>query len=108
MRSTLLMFLLAALLEIGGCFTFWQWLRNGRSAAWAVLGVGLLAGFAWALTRAETEFAGRAYAAYGGIYIASAIGWLWLVEGRRPDLWDLGGATLCLAGTLVILLGSRG
>jgi len=107
MSSTLLMFLLAAVLEIGGCFTFWHWLRNGKSVAWAALGVVLLAGFAWALTRAESEFAGRAYAAYGGIYIASAIGWLWLVEGRRPDMWDLGGAALCLVGTLVILLGPR-
>jgi len=107
MRFTITMFLIAALLEIAGCFTFWQWMRNGRSIAWIAVGVVCLAGFAWVLTRAETEFAGRAYAAYGGIYIASAILWLWLVEGRKPDVWDLSGASLCLAGTLLILAGPR-
>lgn len=107
MPLTLSMFLLAAALEIAGCFTFWHWLRNGGSPAWCLLGILFLAGFAWALTRAESDFAGRAYAAYGGIYIASSILWLWLVEGRKPDAWDLGGVAFCLVGTLLILGGPR-
>jgi len=108
MVTTLAVFLLAALLEIGGCFCFWHWLRNGAAAPWAALGVVLLAGFGWMLTRAETDFAGRAYAAYGGVYIASALLWLWVMEGQRPDAWDTLGAGICLAGALVILLGPRG
>lgn len=98
----------AALAEIAGCFAFWAWLRLGRSALWLAPGMLSLALFAWLLTRVEAEAAGRAYAAYGGVYIAASILWLWLAEGRRPDRFDLAGAALCLAGTLVILLGPRG
>jgi small multidrug resistance family-3 protein len=66
-----------------------------------------LAAFAWVLTRIDSDFAGRAYAAYGGVYIAASLGWLWAVEGARPDRWDLVGTTLCLTGAAVILLGPR-
>lgn len=97
----------AALAEIAGCFAFWTWLRSGRSAWWAVPGIAALAIFAWALTRAPSAAAGRAFAAYGGVYIVGCLAWLWLVEGRRPDLWDLGGAGLALAGAGMILFGPR-
>ena len=98
---------LAALGEIAGCFAFWAWLRNQKSA-WLILpGVGALVLFALALTRVEASHAGRAYAAYGGIYIASSLVWLWTVEGVRPDRWDLAGAGLCLVGTGIILFGPR-
>ena len=66
-----------------------------------------LALFGWLLTRIEADFAGRAYAAYGGVYILASIGWLWAVEGSRPDRWDLIGALVCLAGSAIILLGPR-
>ena len=62
---------------------------------------------AWLLTLIETAAAGRAYAAYGGIYIAASLGWLWLVEGVRPDRWDAAGVVLALAGTAIILGGPR-
>ncbi|GJD89110.1 hypothetical protein BHAOGJBA_2636 [Methylobacterium hispanicum] len=97
----------AALAEIAGCFAFWAWLRLGRSVLWLGPGMLSLALFAWLLTRVEADAAGRAYAAYGGVYIAASILWLWLAEGRRPDRFDLAGAALCLVGTLVILLGPR-
>ncbi|NMN03048.1 MULTISPECIES: YnfA family protein [unclassified Novosphingobium] len=96
---------LAALAEIAGCYAFWAWLRLGRSAAWIMPGMASLALFAWLLTRVEADAAGRAYAAYGGVYIAVALVWLWLAEGIRLDRWDMGGAALCLAGAAVILLG---
>lgn len=96
---------LAALAEIAGCYAFWAWLRLGRSAAWIMPGMASLTLFAWLLTRVEGDAAGRAYAAYGGVYIAVALVWLWLAEGVRPDRWDMGGAALCLAGAAVILLG---
>jgi small multidrug resistance family-3 protein len=63
--------------------------------------------FAWLLTRIDTNFAGRAFAAYGGIYILTSIGWMWLVEHHRPDRWDLAGAAICLVGSCVILFGPR-
>ena len=98
---------LAALGEIGGCFAVWAWARNGASAWWLPVGAAALAAFAWILTRSDADFAGRAFAAYGGIYILASLVWLWVVDGVRPDLWDAGGAALCLAGAAVILFGLR-
>ncbi len=98
------LYALAAALEIAGCFSFWAWLRNGASPVWALPGTLALIGFALVLTRAEPALAGRAYAAYGGIYILASLVWLWLVEGVRPDRFDILGVLFCLAGTAVILL----
>lgn len=97
----------AAVAEIAGCFAFWAWLRLDKSALWLVPGLVSLAVFAWLLTLVEAGFAGRAYAAYGGVYIAASLGWLWLIEGARPDRWDLLGAGICLLGAAVILFGPR-
>ena len=105
--NTLALYVGAALAEIGGCFAFWAWLRLGRSALWIMPGILALAVFAYLLTRVDADFAGRAYAAYGGVYIASSLLWLWAVEGARPDHWDLTGATICLLGAAVILWGPR-
>ena len=98
---------LAALGEIGGCFAFWAWLRLGKSPLWLAPGVAALVIFAWLLTLMPTDTAARAYAAYGAVYIAASLLWLWVVEGTRPDRWDLAGVALCMAGTLVILLAPR-
>ena len=103
MIRNLIAFIIAALLEIAGCFAFWVWLRRGQSVTIAALGIASLCGFAFALTRVDSAFAGRAYAAYGGIYIAASLGWLWIVERQRPTGTDLFGAALALAGALVII-----
>lgn len=108
MASALALYLAAALAEIAGCFAFWAWLRLGRAMLWLAPGMASLAMFAFLLTRVQADFAGRAYAAYGGVYITASLLWLWLVEGQRPDRWDLGGAALCLLGAAVVLLGRRG
>ncbi|MCD2314981.1 YnfA family protein [Sphingomonas sp. IC-11] len=100
-------FIGAAVAEIAGCFSFWAWLRLDRSAWWIVPGIGSLCLFAYLLTLVDADHAGRAYAAYGGIYIATALLWLWLAEGTRPDRWDLAGAGMCLIGAAMILLGPR-
>lgn len=105
--STVVCYVAAAFAEIFGCFAFWNWLRLGRSAWWVLPGIVSLAIFAVLLTRVDTAFAGRAYAAYGGIYIAASLLWLWLVEGSPPDRWDVTGAAICAAGAAVILLGPR-
>jgi len=106
--STLAIYLLAALAEIGGCFAFWAWLRLGRSALWIAPGVPALVAFAWLLPLAPSDQAGRAYAAYGGVYILSSLLWLWGVEGRQPDQWDLIGGGVALLGAAIILFGPRG
>ena len=101
------LYLLAAACEIGGCLAFWAWLRLGRSALWVVPGMASLALFAWLLTLADSAAAGRAFAAYGGVYIAASLGWLWMVEGQAPDRWDMAGAVVCLVGAGLILFGPR-
>ncbi len=100
-------YMAAAVAEIGGCFAFWAWLRLSKSALWVVPGMAALALFAYLLTRVDSAFAGRAYASYGGVYIASSLLWLWMVEGARPDRWDLIGAAICFLGAAVILFGPR-
>ncbi len=102
---SLLIYALAALAEIAGCFAFWAWLRLGRSAWFLAPGMVSLVAFASLLTLAPTDAAGRAYAAYGGIYIVASLLWLWIVEGRHPDAWDVGGALVCLMGAAIILFG---
>lgn len=103
----MLFYAAAAFAEIAGCFAFWAWLRSAKSILWIVPGVVSLVLFALALTRAEADFAGRAFAAYGGVYIAASLLWLYGVEGIRPDRWDLIGAMVCLAGAGIILYGPR-
>ena len=106
MRSVLLQ-ILAAFFEIAGCFAFWAWLRLGRTVLWTLPGVLSLILFAFVLTRVDSAVAGRVYAAYGGVYIAASLFWLWAVERQAPDRWDLTGAAICLVGAAIILLGPR-
>lgn len=105
--GTLAIYAGAALAEIAGCFAVWAWMRQGASVFWLVPGLVSLAAFAWLLTLAPSEFAGRAYAAYDGVYIAASLLWLWMVEKQRPDTWDLTGAAICFVGAAVILFTPR-
>lgn len=105
--TALVWYMVAACFEIGGCFSFWAWLRMAKSPLWTIPGAFSLVAFALILTRVEADFAGRAYAAYGGIYIVSSLLWLWAVENTPPDRWDVVGSALCLAGVGVILFGPR-
>lgn len=107
MSKTLLIYCLAALAEIAGCFSFWAWLKLHKSPLWTTAGIASLVLFAYLLTLVDSPLAGRTYAAYGAIYIASSILWLWLVERQTPDRWDLGGLAICVLGAGVILFGRK-
>jgi len=99
--------MVAAVAEIAGCFAFWAWLRLGKSMYWVLPGIVSLAVFALLLTRIEALFSGRTFAAYVGVYIAASLLWLWVIEGQRPDKWDILGAVICITGAVVILFGQR-
>ncbi len=104
--KTLLLYLATALAEIVGCYLPWLWLRQGGSA-WLLLPAAVcLALFAWLLTL-HPAASGRVYAAYGGVYVAVALAWLWAVDGVRPTAWDLGGVAVVLLGMGIIVAQPR-
>jgi small multidrug resistance family-3 protein len=105
--QTLLVYVAAAFAEITGCFAIWAHLRKDASIWWLMPGGIALGLFAYLLTRVDSEAAGRAYAAYGGVYIAASLVWLWVIEGVRPDRWDVAGSAICFAGAAVIIFGPR-
>ncbi len=98
---------IAAVAEIIGCFAFWAWLRLDKSVYWILPGIVSLIVFAVLLTRINSMFAGRTFAAYGGVYIVASLLWLWIIEGQRLDKWDILGAIICIAGAVLILFGHR-
>ncbi len=104
---SLLLFVLAGLFEIGGGYLVWEWLRGGKGLLFGILGaiVLMLYGFIPAL-QPENSF-GRVYAAYGGVFIVMSLLWGWLVDGWRPDRFDLAGAGLALLGVFIIMWGPR-
>lgn len=104
--KTLLLYIATALAEIIGCYLPWLWLKEGKPAWLLVPAVLSLALFAWLLTLHEAA-AGRVYAAYGGVYIAVAILWLWGVDGIRPNGWDLTGVAVAMAGMAIIAFQPR-
>lgn len=105
--NTFVLYGVIAFAEITGCFAFWAWRHNNISWLWLVPGTLALIGFAALLTYIPSEHAGRAYAAYGGVYIAASLIWLWTIEGKMPDRWDIIGAAIALVGAAIILLAPR-
>jgi len=104
--KTGLLFVCTAVAEILGCYLPYLWLRRGASA-WLLLPAALsLMVFVWLLSLHPTA-AGRVYAAYGGIYVAVAVFWLWAVDGVRPGPWDITGALVILLGMAIIMFGAR-
>ena len=102
--KTFALFVVTAIAEIIGCFLPYLWLRKNRSP-WLLLPAALsLAIFAWLLTL-HPAAAGRVYAAYGGVYVAVALLWLWRVDGVTVTHWDLVGAGVTLAGMGIIVWG---
>jgi len=98
------LFVVTAVAEILGCYLTYLWLRHERSAWLLLPAAASLALFAWLLSLHPGP-AGRTYAAYGAIYVVTALGWLGLVDGQRPDVWDLAGVLVSVVGMAIIVLG---
>jgi small multidrug resistance family-3 protein len=105
--KTVGLFVLTAIAEIVGCYLPYLWLRRGGSVWLLVPSGASLAAFAWLLTLHPSLGAGRAYAAYGGVYVAVAVAWMWWIEGTRPDRWDLIGVALAIVGMSIIAFAPR-
>ncbi len=105
--KTVGLFVLTAFAEIIGCYLPYLWLRKSGSIWLLAPAAVSLAAFAYLLTLHPTS-AGRTYAAYGGVYVAIAVVWMWLAEGQRPDRWDIIGAAVALGGMALIVFGPRG
>lgn len=100
------LFVATAIAEIVGCYLPYLWLK-GRAPFWVVIPAGLsLAIFVWLLSLHPTA-AGRVYAAYGGVYVATAVVWLWVVDGVRPSVWDLFGSLVAISGMAIIMMAPR-
>lgn len=104
--KTLFLFLATAIAEIVGCYLPYLCIKQDRSAWLLIPAAASLALFAWLLTLHPTA-AGRTYAAYGGVYIFTAVLWLWVVDGIRPTTWDVAGSAVALAGMAIIMFGPR-
>lgn len=102
-----IIYFLAAFFEILGCYSFWMVFKLQKSSYWLMIGLVSLIAFAYLLTKVNLEFAGRAYAIYGGIYIISSLFWLFFVEKQSFNKFDIIGSSVVFLGILVILLGSQ-
>jgi small multidrug resistance family-3 protein len=102
------LFVLAGLCEIGGGYLVWGWVREHRPLAWALIGALVLAAYGVVAALQPISEFGRVYAAYGGVFIGLALAWGVLVDGFRPDRWDLLGASICVMGVLVMVGPPRG
>ncbi|MEO8187315.1 MAG: YnfA family protein [Burkholderiaceae bacterium] len=105
--TTAALFVATAIAEIVGCYLPLLWIKD-RAPVWVLLpGAASLALFVWLLTLHPTD-AGRVYAAYGGVYVAIALAWLWLIEGVRPSIWDITGAAVAVLGMAIIMFAPKG
>ncbi|MDA0147621.1 YnfA family protein [Vibrio sp. LaRot3] len=104
--KTVSLFFITAIAEIVGCYLPFLWLKEGKSILLLIPAAVSLALFAWLLSLHPTA-AGRVYAAYGGVYIFVAIGWLWVVDGIKPTLWDIVGVCVAMVGMAIIMFAPR-
>jgi small multidrug resistance family-3 protein len=104
---SILLFIVAGLFEIGGCWLIWQGIREHRGAWWIVGGIVTLGAYGLVVTFQPSSDFGRILAAYGGVFIAASLAWGAIVDGYRPDRWDIIGALICLGGVSMIMYGPR-
>jgi small multidrug resistance family-3 protein len=105
---SIVLFVLAALAEIGGAWLIWQGWREHRGLLWIAAGIIALGAYGFAASLQPDPHFGRILAAYGGIFVAGSLAWGMAVDGFRPDRWDLIGAAVCLAGVALIMYAPRG
>ncbi|WP_278263522.1 YnfA family protein [Nocardia sp. AG03] len=106
LRSALL-FVLAAVAEIGGAWLIWQGVREQRGTVWIGAGVVALGVYGFVATLQPDAHFGRILAAYGGVFVAGSLLWAMALDGFRPDRWDVVGALVCLAGVGIIMYAPR-
>jgi small multidrug resistance family-3 protein len=106
--KSIVLFLVAALFEIGGAWLVWQGVREHRGALWAGLGVIALGAYGFVATMQPDAHFGRILAAYGGVFVAGSLIWGMAFDGFRPDRWDVMGAAICLLGVAIIMYVPRG
>ena len=102
------LFLAAALLEIGGAWLVWQGVREHRGWLWVGLGVVALGAYGFVATLQPDASFGRVLAAYGGVFVAGSLAWGVVLDGYRPDRYDVAGALVCLVGVALIMYAPRG
>ena len=104
---SLILFVIAAVAEIGGAWLIWQGVREHRGTAWIGAGIAALAAYGFVATWQDDNNFGRVLAAYGGIFVAGSLAWGVVADGFKPDRFDLAGAALCLVGVAVIMWAPR-
>ncbi|MBB4894433.1 small multidrug resistance family-3 protein [Streptomyces olivoverticillatus] len=102
------LFLLAALLEIGGAWLVWQGVREHRGLPWIIAGIAALGAYGFVATLQPDAHFGRILAAYGGVFVAGSLAWGMVADGFRPDRYDVAGALVCLLGVALIMYAPRG
>ncbi|NGP05502.1 YnfA family protein [Rhodococcus sp. 14C212] len=105
--KSLVLFVVAALFEIGGAWLVWQGIREQRGWIWVGAGVIALGAYGMVATLQPDANFGRILAAYGGVFVAGSLGWAMIVDGFRPDRWDVAGALVCLLGVALIMYSPR-
>lgn len=104
---SIVLFVVAALLEIGGAWLVWQGVREHKGWLWIGAGVIALGAYGFVATLQPDASFGRILAAYGGVFVAGSLLWGMVVDGFRPDRWDVTGALICLVGVAVIMYAPR-
>ena len=104
---SLVLFVAAAIAEIGGAWLVWQGVREQRGWLWIGAGVIALGVYGFAATLQPDANFGRILAAYGGVFVAGSLAWGMVADGFRPDRYDITGALICLVGVAVIMYGPR-
>ncbi|OZD05058.1 hypothetical protein CH275_11800 [Rhodococcus sp. 06-235-1A] len=105
--KSVMLFAVAAVFEIGGAWLVWQGIREHRGWLWAGAGVIALGAYGFVATLQPDANFGRILAAYGGVFVAGSMAWAMVVDGFRPDRWDITGASIALIGVGVIMYGPR-